>query len=179
MSSSAADDLARGRALMRCNFLVARFCAYGLLKNLKFFEPFLIVVLTKWGLSLAAIGGLVSVEKITCYVAELPSGYIADRCGARRTLCSTPANQRWATTSIRNSRPRRSKSARPFVKPSPRRETISSECVRRSATSAVSTVFCRWPPLLIRYRTGGIPRHPRATDIRKLHAIFRMSYAAY
>ncbi len=87
-ATHAADDLARGRALMRCNSLVARFCAYGLLKNLKFFEPFLVVVLTKWGLSLAAIGGLVSVEKFTCYVAELPSGYAADRFGARRTLCA-------------------------------------------------------------------------------------------
>ena len=47
---ASAEDLARGRALMHCNSLVARFCAYGLLKNLKFFEPFLVVVLTKWGL---------------------------------------------------------------------------------------------------------------------------------
>ena len=82
------DDLERGRALMRGNTLVYRFCLYGLLKNLKFFEPFLVTVLLKWGYSLTLIGALMSVEKVTCYVMELPSGYISDRWGARKTLCS-------------------------------------------------------------------------------------------
>ena len=82
------DDLERGRALMRGNTLVYRFCLYGLLKNLKFFEPFLVTVLLKWGYSLTVIGALMSVEKVTCYIMELPSGYISDRWGARKTLCS-------------------------------------------------------------------------------------------
>ena len=80
-------DLARGRALFRGNTLVYRFCAYGFLKNLKFFEPFLVTVLVKWGLSLTLVGALISIEKVTCYAFELPSGYVADRSGPRKTLC--------------------------------------------------------------------------------------------
>lgn len=41
----------------------------------------------EWGLSLGQIGMLVSVEKITCYLFELPSGYLADRWGMRKELC--------------------------------------------------------------------------------------------
>ena len=55
--------------------------------DLKFFEPYLWVVLVEWGLSLGQIGMLVSVEKITCYLFELPSGYLADRWGMRKELC--------------------------------------------------------------------------------------------
>ena len=73
---------------MRGNTLVYRFCAYGFLKNLKFFEPFLVTVLLKWGLSLTLVGALISVEKVTAYVMELPSGYLSDRWGARKTLCA-------------------------------------------------------------------------------------------
>ena len=79
----------RGRTLITySNSLIVRFCLYGFLKNLKFFEPFLVIVLVKWGLSLTTIGLLISVEKITTYAFELPSGYLSDRCGARTTLCS-------------------------------------------------------------------------------------------
>ena len=42
--------------------------------DLKFFEPYLWVVLVEWGLSLGQVGLLVSVEKVTCYFFELPSG---------------------------------------------------------------------------------------------------------
>ena len=44
-------------------------------------------MLVEWGLSLGQIGMLVSVEKITCYFFELPSGYLADRWGMRKELC--------------------------------------------------------------------------------------------
>ena len=79
----------RARTLITCsNTLVVRFCLYGFLKNLKFFEPFIVTLLIKWGLSLTAVGLLISVEKITTYIFELPSGYLSDRYGARTTLCS-------------------------------------------------------------------------------------------
>mgnify|MGYP006148338919 FL=1 len=38
-------EMARGQELMRGNTLIYRFCLYGFLKNLKFFEPFIITVL--------------------------------------------------------------------------------------------------------------------------------------
>ena len=61
---------------------------YSLFFSYQTKEPFLITVLLKWGLSLTTIGLLISVEKITTYTFELPSGYLSDRCGARTTLCS-------------------------------------------------------------------------------------------
>ncbi len=82
------EALVRGKQLMRGNSLVVRFCMYGFLKNLKFFEPFLVAVLLKWNLTLTTVGALISVEKVTCYVMEIPSGYLSDRWGARKTLCS-------------------------------------------------------------------------------------------
>jgi MFS family permease len=81
------EELARGKELMKGNTLVMRFCLYGFLKNLMFFEPYLWVVLVQWGVSLAQIGLLVSVQKMVCYVFELPSGLLADRWGMRRQLC--------------------------------------------------------------------------------------------
>ena len=84
----ATDLPPRTTTLLSChNTLIVRFCLYGYLKNLKFFEPFLVTVLLKWGLSLTTIGALISVEKMTCYAMELPSGYLSDRYGARSTLC--------------------------------------------------------------------------------------------
>ena len=83
------EEMLRGKKLITySNTLIVRFCLYGFLKNLKFFEPFLVTVLLRWGLSLTTVGLLISVEKITCYIMELPSGYLSDRCGARTTLCS-------------------------------------------------------------------------------------------
>lgn len=45
------------------------------------------MVLVEWGLSLGQVGLLVSIEKVTCYFFELPSGYLADRWGMRKELC--------------------------------------------------------------------------------------------
>ena len=83
---SKAEELARGQALMKGNTLVYRFCAYGFLKNLQFFEPYLWVVLVNWGISLGRIGLLISIQKIVCYIFELPSGLLADRWGMRKEL---------------------------------------------------------------------------------------------
>lgn len=81
------EELARGKAMMKGNTLVLRFCLYGFLKNLMFFEPYLWIVLVQWGVSLGKIGLLISVQKVVCYVFELPSGLLADRWGMRRQLC--------------------------------------------------------------------------------------------
>ena len=48
---------------------------------------YLWVVLVNWGLSLTQIGLLISIEKFTCYLFELPSGWLADRWGMRKELC--------------------------------------------------------------------------------------------
>ena len=63
-----------------------KFCLYGFLKNLRFFEPFLIVFLLDEGLSFLEIGALYSVREILINIFEIPSGIIADSFGRKRSL---------------------------------------------------------------------------------------------
>ena len=63
-----------------------KFCFYGLLKNLKFFEPYLLIYLMSLGMNLFKIGILFSVSKIITYVLEVPSGIFADNYGKKKEL---------------------------------------------------------------------------------------------
>ncbi len=63
-----------------------RFCFYGFLKNLRFFESFIILFFLNKGLSFVEIGFLYSIREITVFVIEIPSGVIADAFGRRRTM---------------------------------------------------------------------------------------------
>ena len=66
--------------------LIRKFCFYGLFKNLKFFEPFLIIYLLSMDLSLFSIGILYSIREITNYIFEVPSGLFADHYGKKTEL---------------------------------------------------------------------------------------------
>jgi len=63
-----------------------KFCAYGFLKNLRFFEPFLILFFLEKGLSYFQIGILYSIMKISTNILEIPTGIIADSVGRRRSM---------------------------------------------------------------------------------------------
>lgn len=63
-----------------------RFCLYGFLKNLRFFEVFLLLFFLENGLSYLAIGTLYAAREITVNLLEIPSGLIADAFGRRRTM---------------------------------------------------------------------------------------------
>lgn len=63
-----------------------KFCAYGFLKNLRFFEIFFILFLKETGLSYLSIGLLYSIRQITINLMEIPSGLIADTFGRKRAL---------------------------------------------------------------------------------------------
>ena len=63
-----------------------KFCAYGFLKNLQFFEPFLILVFLDRGLSFTQIGVLVAFRAICVNIMEIPSGAAADHLGRRRAM---------------------------------------------------------------------------------------------
>ncbi|MCK9450931.1 MAG: MFS transporter [Bacteroidales bacterium] len=67
----------------------AKFSAYGFLKNLRFFEPFLVLYLLSKGLSFTEIGVLIGLRELVVMIAEIPSGLIADALGRRRTLASS------------------------------------------------------------------------------------------
>jgi len=63
-----------------------KFRLYGFLKNLRFFDPFLLLYFRESGLSFLSIGALYSVRAITVNVLEIPTGLIADTYGRRRSL---------------------------------------------------------------------------------------------
>ena len=63
-----------------------KFSAYGFLKNLKLFEPFLVLFLLDKGLSFTLIGTLYAYREIMVNVLEVPTGVIADALGRRRTM---------------------------------------------------------------------------------------------
>ena len=66
--------------------MLARFCLYGFLKNLRFYEPFFLLILLEKGLSFFEVGLLLAVREVTVILLEIPSGAFADLCGRRRSL---------------------------------------------------------------------------------------------
>lgn len=66
-----------------------RFCLYGFLKNLKFFEPFFVLYFLSKGISFLEIGILYASREIAINLFEIPSGIIADSFGRRKTLASS------------------------------------------------------------------------------------------
>ncbi len=65
---------------------VWKFSAYGFLKNLRFFEPYLLIFLMGNGLSLFQIGILYAIREAITYIFEIPSGVIADYFGRKQEL---------------------------------------------------------------------------------------------
>lgn len=63
-----------------------KFCSYGFLKNLRFFEPFFILYLAEAGISFLQIGFLFTIKAVTVNIMEIPSGVIADSIGRRRAM---------------------------------------------------------------------------------------------
>ena len=66
--------------------MIARFCLYSVLKNLRFADPFLAIYLIELGFSYTEIGALLGFEKLVTALLEIPSGVAADRWGRRRIL---------------------------------------------------------------------------------------------
>jgi len=66
-----------------------KFCAYGFLKNLRFFEPFMVLFLLGAGLSYLQVGLLYSLRMILQNVMEIPAGIISDALGRRRTMITS------------------------------------------------------------------------------------------
>ncbi len=65
---------------------IKKFSAYGLLKNLAFFKPYLIIYLMANGINLFQIGVLYSIRELIIYIFEIPSGIIADYYGRKKEL---------------------------------------------------------------------------------------------
>ncbi len=63
-----------------------KFRAYGFLKNLRFFDPFIILFFREMGLSYLEIGALFSVREIATNILEIPTGVVADAYGRRKSM---------------------------------------------------------------------------------------------
>ncbi len=63
-----------------------KFCAYGFLKNLRFFDAFFILFLVEKGLPYTQIGVLYAVREVLINVIEVPSGLLADTYGRKNAL---------------------------------------------------------------------------------------------
>ena len=65
-----------------------KFSFYGFLKNLRFFEAFIILFLTQVGISYTQIGILYAIRELVSFFFEVPSGVVADQFGRKETLLS-------------------------------------------------------------------------------------------
>jgi MFS family permease len=66
-----------------------KFCAYGFLRNLRFFEAFLILFLLQKGMSYTSIGILYALREVSANILEIPSGIAADVLGRKKTLAAS------------------------------------------------------------------------------------------
>ncbi len=67
--------------------MLFKFSAYGFLKNLRFFEPLILLYFTvSKGLSYTEFGVLIAIREVFIYLLEVPTGILADLTGRRRTM---------------------------------------------------------------------------------------------
>ena len=66
--------------------MLFRFSLYGFLKNLRVFEPFLILFFRDAGLTFFQIGLLYAVRDVSTNLLEIPAGVVADSSGRRRSM---------------------------------------------------------------------------------------------
>ncbi len=65
---------------------IIKFGFYGFFKNLRFFEPYIYLYFLAIGLSFFEIGLIISIREITMYIFEIPTGFIADIWGKKRSM---------------------------------------------------------------------------------------------
>ncbi len=63
-----------------------RFALYGFLKNLRFFDPFIILIFREAGLSFLQIGLLYAIRDVSTNILEIPTGVFADSFGRRKSM---------------------------------------------------------------------------------------------
>ncbi len=63
-----------------------RFSLYGFLKNLRFFDPFILLIFRSYGLTYLQIGILYSIREVAANILEIPTGVVADSFGRRRVM---------------------------------------------------------------------------------------------
>src|SRR6056297_933938 len=72
--------------MVKKDFQFYKFAMYGFFKNLRFFEPFLILFFRDVGLSFFQIGILFTIREAVTNITEIPTGILADSFGRRITM---------------------------------------------------------------------------------------------
>ena len=80
------NDSSSRTDLFKHDRMIFRFSLYGFLKNLRFFEPFMLLMFRDGGLSYLQIGLLYSIRDIGTNLLEIPAGFFADSFGRRRAM---------------------------------------------------------------------------------------------
>ncbi len=68
------------------NLQFYKFCFYGFLKNIRLFDPFLLIYLSETGLTFFEIGILYSIREISVVIFEIPTGIYADITSRKKSL---------------------------------------------------------------------------------------------
>jgi len=63
-----------------------KFCSYGFLKNLRFFDPFIVLFFREMGLTFLEIGILFSIREVSTNILEIPTGILADSYGRKKSM---------------------------------------------------------------------------------------------
>ena len=63
-----------------------KFCMYGFLKNLRFFDAFFLLYLKQKGLTYTEIGSLYALRELITNLSEVPTGIFADTFGRKKSL---------------------------------------------------------------------------------------------
>ena len=66
--------------------MLFRFSIYGFLKNLRFFDPFIVLIFLESGLTFFQIGLLYAIRDITNNILEIPTGIFADAFGRKKSM---------------------------------------------------------------------------------------------
>ncbi|MEO1261547.1 MAG: MFS transporter [Bacteroidota bacterium] len=63
-----------------------KFCLYGFLRNLRFFDPFLVLFFLEKNLTYTQIGTLYAIRELATNLLEIPTGFLSDTFGRRHTM---------------------------------------------------------------------------------------------
>jgi len=72
--------------MIKKDFQYYKFCAYGFFKNMRFFDPFILLFFRDIGFSFTQIGLLFSIREISNTILEIPSGITADFFGRKNVM---------------------------------------------------------------------------------------------
>lgn len=66
-----------------------KFCAYGFLKNQRFYESFIILYFLDQGINYFQIGVLYAIREVLLNLLEVPAGFISDSMGRKKTMITS------------------------------------------------------------------------------------------